>query len=155
MVDKFINITDDSNLNYYTDVFEYKSFAEISQVLKIYDVFLKNIDLNNIKYFLKISGRYVINDSFDYTMFDNNMNIFSKNNNVTDREYYYTCFYKLNKKTIPILIEKLRDCINNKEKYLSYDLEVIIPKLLNYEFTKIDKLGITQNISVWKETSSI
>jgi hypothetical protein len=154
-VDKFINIHDDKTLHYYTDICKFKAFAEIAQMIKIYDEYLNTYDFNNVKNIFKISGRYTINNNFDYNLYNNDYNIFAKNNNVIDRQYYYTCFYKLNINTYKELILNLKKCLENQQLYSGIDLEVIIPKLLNYNFKTLPTLGITQNISVWKDTSNI
>ena len=88
-----------------------------------------NIDIKNINHFFKISGRYFLNNTFDYNVYENNENIFKKNMNVCDRNYYYTSFYKLTKMMIPIFFKKLDVIFNNKEQYIQYDLEVIIANL--------------------------
>ena len=44
------------------------------------------------------------------------------------------------------IIEKIYSGLNfNNYKY--YDLEMILPQEINYEFDLIDTLGITQNVS--------
>ena len=65
LVDTFINITNNNVLNYFTDVFEYKAFGEISQTLQFFELFLKE-DYLKINNFFKITGRYEINNEFDY-----------------------------------------------------------------------------------------
>ena len=65
LVDTFINITNNPTLNYFTDIFEYKAFGEISQTLMFLELFLKT-DYTKIKNFFKITGRYKINSYFPY-----------------------------------------------------------------------------------------
>ena len=150
-VDMFINITDDKNLNFYTNDYEYKAFSEISQQLSFYNTFLKNIDINSFKNFFKISGRYSINNTFNFNNFDNEHNIFKKNDNVLNRDYYYTCFYKLNSTILNEYFISLQNLIDNKNLYEnSYsDLEVILPRLFIDRISLVEHLGITQRISVW------
>jgi len=149
-VDKFINIIDDTLLNFYTNNYEYKAFSEISQQISFYDTFFKYVNINSFNHFFKISGRYLINNSFDYNQFDNEDIIFKKNNNIKDKDYYYTCFYKLNSNSITEYFNNLKELIKNKELYEnSYsDLEVILPKLFENKMKSVNKLGITQRIAI-------
>jgi hypothetical protein len=155
--DHFINVTNNTELNYYTDVNEYKALGEISQQLFVYNIFLKNLDISKINYFFKISGRYFLNENFNYSIFDNQNNIFKKNNEVTDRNYYYTSFYKLNKNILEFYFSKLKEAMDNKEIYMNdkSDLEVIIPSLLKDKFTTVDNIGLTQIYSVWNKIDYI
>jgi hypothetical protein len=157
LVDNFINITDDKILNYYTDDYPYKALSEMSQQLKFYNVFLKNINVKQIKNFYKISGRYLVNKNFNYKNFDNNYNILKKNIDVTDREYYYTSFYKLEKNTLDYYFNKLSYYFNHYKNYTDIvpDIEVIVPFILKNNFAELITLGITQRIAVWKEETLI
>jgi len=156
LVDTFINITNNNILNYFTDVFEYKAFGEISQTLQFFDFFLKE-DYTKINNFFKITGRYEINDEFDYTQYNNNLNVFKKHLSIKDKEYYYTCFYKLDKSILKEVQNIFIDFVNNKEKYMnSYsDLEVIFPNAIIDKIHLVDKLGIIENIGVWKKITNI
>jgi hypothetical protein len=155
-VDIFINITDNEFLNFYTDIFEYKAFAEISQQIHFFKLFLKN-DYSKIKNFFKISGRYLINEDFCYNNYDNDYNIFKKNIEVLDREYYYTCFYKLDKSILEEVNNILMELFNNKTNYMNNfsDLEVIFPNKIINKIKLIDKLGIVENIGVWEYIKNI
>jgi hypothetical protein len=148
-VDKFINIKNDDLLNYYTNDYEYKAFSDIAQQLSFYDNFFKKI--NNFNHFFKISGRYLINSNFDYNEFDNDDIIFKKNNDVKDRDYYYTCFYKLNSSSVPEYFDNLKILIKNKKLYENNysDLEVIIPKFFEDKIKATNNLGITQRIAIF------
>jgi hypothetical protein len=151
-VDKFINITNDTFLNFYTDEYEYKAFADISQQLFFYDTFFKYVDIKSVKNFFKISGRYLINEQFNYEKFNNEDIIFKKNTDITDREYYYTCFYKINSGTINEYFSMLQQLFNNKSLYENHfsDIEVILPKIFNNKMTLTDNLGILQRIAVYE-----
>jgi hypothetical protein len=150
-VDKFINITDDEKLNYFTDICEFKAFADISQQIEFYDTFLNDIDENSIINFYKISGRYLINNNFDYSQFDNDQNIMKKNELVTDRNYFFTCFYKLNPKILKFYFKNLKKIIKNFKEYCKMDCEMIIPLILENQITRVDNLGITQRIACLSE----
>jgi hypothetical protein len=156
-VDIFINITDDKNLNFYTNDYEYKAFSEISQQLSFYNTFFKNVDINSFKNFFKISGRYLINNTFNFNNFDNEHNIFKKNDNVLDRNYYYTCFYKLNSTILNEYFITLQNLIDNKNLYENsdQDLEVILPRLFIDRISLVENLGITQRISVWDKIEDL
>jgi hypothetical protein len=150
-VNKFINITDDINLNYFTDTCEYKAFSDISQQLKCYDSFLRTIDKNSIINFYKISGRYLINDKFDYSQFDNNYNIMKKNELIISRDYYFTCFYKLNPNYLNFYFDNLKIIIDNYKEYCDLDCELIIPLILENNIKCVKQLGITQRIACLSE----
>ena len=155
-VDNFINITDDNKLNYYTDCYEYKAFAEMYQLLNVYKI-LKQMNLNSHKFknMFKISGRYVLNNTFNYKNYNNSNNIIKQNMTVTDRIYWYTSFYKININFINKLFDSLQIIFDNKEQYTQYDLEVIFSMIFKDNFTLINHLGLTQNVSVWNDTSDI
>ena len=150
-VDLFLNIYDDSNLNQYTNFYEYKSFGELSQIMKIYDEFLKYINYDSIKSLYKISGRYTLNEHFDYNNFNNKNNILKKNNDLKDIDYYYTCFYKIDNNNIKLFFNNINNVFLNKKKYYKLNLEEIIPELLNYKFELINELGVNQRIAVWNK----
>jgi hypothetical protein len=156
MVDTFINITDNNVLNYYTDVFEYKAFGEISQTLQFLELFFKS-DYRETKNFFKITGRYEINAEFDYNQYDNNLNIFKKSLSIKEKEYYYTCFYKLDKSILKEVQTIFDGFVKNKEKYMNNnsDLEVIFPNAIMDKIHLVDSLGIIENIGVWKKIMNI
>ena len=91
-----------------------------------------------------------MNNTFNFNNFDNEHNIFKKNNNVLDRDYYYTCFYKLNSNILNEYFISLQNLIDNKNLYEnSYsDLEVILPRLFIDRISLVENLGITQRISI-------
>ena len=152
---KFINITNNTELNYYTNDCELKSLAELYQLKYIFKNFNEKIRIKNI---FKITGRYLINDNFDYKIYDNKYNIFKKNNNLKHIEYYYTCFYKIHYDYIEKYKNNINECINkikNIEKYKYSDLEVIFPLEFNYDFKDVGELGIKSNIAVWDDNSNI
>jgi hypothetical protein len=156
LTDTFINITNDLVLNYFTDIFEYKAFGEISQQITFLSLFLKE-DLSCIQNFFKITGRYELNTHFDYSKYDNRENIFKKHLSIKDREYYYTCFYKLDKNMLAEVYDIFCNFVKNKEKYMNNysDLEVIFPNAIIDKITKVDTLGVIENIGVWKKITHI
>jgi hypothetical protein len=154
-VDEFINITDNTELNHYTDYYPYKAFGEIAQMLELYKVRLKFFDYSNIMNVFKITGRYTINNTFDNTIFMKNTNICKINENVTDREYWYTSFYKIHSSFVNTFFAKLKNCFDKKEEYTGKDLENIYSQIFANEFEFVGNLGITQNLAVWEEKSCI
>jgi hypothetical protein len=157
-VDQFINITDNGELNYYTNEYEYKAFAEIFQIITLYDVFLKKVDSKMINNIFKITGRYVLNDQFNYNNYDNennDKNIFKRDYNLCHMKYYYTCFYKISRNFLHEYFKILLETFNHKDYYVNKNLEEIIPEVINYNFTEFQELGITQYISVFNEINNI
>lgn len=146
-VDLFINITNDSELNFFTDVTEIKMYAETSQIMFFLDKYIKHIDISNVINFFKISGRYVINDKIDLIIQSKN-NIFKKNDDVKDRLYYYTCFYKIVMDKFNEYVKANENIMEEYKKKTVTDLEVILPIKLNYDFDVVDNLCITQRIAV-------
>jgi hypothetical protein len=158
MVDLFINITTDETLNLYTNVKKTKVYGELAQTSKALDYFANYEKNFTIKQFFKISGRYLINETFNYSQYENDKNIFKKNNDVVDRNYFYTSFYKINGKNFNAYHDNIKktfeESIGN-DIYDSAEFEVLIPKKLNYDFIETDNLGITQNISIWNQRDKI
>jgi hypothetical protein len=161
LTDSFINIVDNEELNYYTDICEIKAFADISQQNAFLDLFLsdKNTDsLSSIQHFFKISGRYLVNSDFDFNKYDNDKNIFKRNNTIPKKEYFYTCFYKLDKNMLMKYHDKLKMLlkINLNEWKGNLDCEVLLPNLIKESITEEKGLlGITQRVAVWNDTSKI
>lgn len=153
-VDVFINITDDENLNHNTDVCNNKLVSELSQHISLYENYLKYINFSNNKHYFKITGRYKINDTFNYDNYDNNKNIFKmKDRNI---RYYYTSFFKLDKNHVNYFYNNLKPILNRDYDYLkNFHYEQLIPKIVEDTIEETDNLGITQYISVWDEISCI
>ena len=146
ITDLFINMTDNKLLNYYTDQTTHKFLGELCQQIIFYDLFFKNFNINSINYLFKISGRYFINDNFDFSKYNNEHNIFKKNLDVIDREYLYTSFYKFNKNILKKFYNNLIYLFNDKHFYMAnnYDYEVITTSALRDDITLVDTLGITE-----------
>jgi hypothetical protein len=155
IVDKLINITFDELLNDYTDNSPYKGYGELMQQVTFYNEFLKFVDTTKINHFFKISGRYLVNDEFDYKIYDNNENIFKKNEKITNRNYYYTSFYKIDKNYLhkyfnnlyKIIIDSEHDEWKKRQELQCnkcFDLEVLIPETMINDITLVDNLGVTQ-----------
>ena len=160
ITDSFINIIDNKELNFYTNICEIKAFADISQQIAFLDLFLNktNISLFSIRHFFKITGRYLVNSDFDYKKYDNDKNIFKRNNTISKKEYFYTCFYKLNKNILIEYHAKLKKLLktNLDDWKGDMDCEVILPNLIKESITEEKGfLGITQRVAVWNDNSKI
>jgi hypothetical protein len=153
--DVFINPLTDSNLSYYTNVNKHKSIAEGYQIIYFLDIFNKL----NIKYdrFFKISGRYIINNSFNINTYITNNIIFSHDQKLNFL-YYYTCFYMIPYQKFNMYTNAYKILYINKhnEEFIENNIEFILPMLLKLENIKlIHNLGITQRIAVRDEISDI
>ena len=158
ITDCFINLHNDDIVNDLTNNCIHKLYGEISQTFKMLDYLIKHYKNMNIKNLFKITGRYKINDTFNYKQYENEEEIiFKRNKDVVDRAYYFTCFYKIGGKKIQYfydIMEELFQDIQN-EAYDYEDYEVILPMLLYKKFNCVEHLGVTQDIAVWKDQSKI
>lgn len=151
-VNLFVNDNENDYLNYFTDKLIYKGYGELAQMLYVFNNYLLKPNVM-FKNFFKISGRYVLIDDVTEIILAND-NVFKKNNDVLDREYYYTCFYKIINYKFMDYYKSLLNMYTNKF-YYGKDMECIIPYELNYNFFKVEKLNLQQNISVWNDKSII
>jgi len=157
LTDYFINITDDNVLNFYTNECPLKLFSDLMQQLCFYENFIKKININNVINFFKISGRYFINESFNYNYYNNELNIFKKNKEITDRDYFYTSFYKLNNKILLDYFEEVVKIFEERDNYNKdtiNDIEVVVPSKIQ-DKTCIENLGVTQIFAVWDIVNQI
>ena len=170
-VDKFINITDDFKLNHNINICDLNTVVELSQYIKIYNIFLKYIDFTKNKNVFKISAGIVINADFKYENYDNDKNIFKKyeyniknnNNNIdsdtdidtdtetvknkknnyfTKIEKYYTCFYKLYNNIVPYFYNELKRLLDTRTyDELTIDVDTLLPEIVKIKI--IHTLGLT------------
>ena len=152
LVDIFINIVDNNEYNYFTDIDKQKGSGDLYQL----NIALKYIIDNNLKFnnIFKLSGRYIINSTFNISDYNNDYNIFKKNLNVTDREYIYTSFFKIYFSNINEIYDLNKYLIKNITGK-KIDIETMLYKNIKSNKKLILNLGITQNIAVWKDTSNI
>jgi len=166
MVESFINLTnyyndENDDLDFYTNKFPFKAFAEMYQMIQIYKYFFEGRDMkrSGVKNIFKISGRYLVNDTFNYNDYDgienSALNIFKRNMDVQHIKYYYTSFYKISVDFIDEFFQLLIKAFASKDRILTMNLEEIIPMIINYNFKEIDNLGITQNIAVWDQKNDV
>lgn len=153
-VDLFLNPYDLKALAYNTDsMFKQKGEASLTKYVLEF-IKYHNIQFNNL---FKITGRYFINNSFNYQLYNNDINIFKKNINITNRDYYYTCFFKITYTFFENFLNAINYIITNGMSNSIYikEYEVLLPWSLKNNFSTVDNLGITQNISVWKDNTDI
>lgn len=157
LVNVFINKHNDTIINELTNNSIHKAFGEISQTWKMLEYlssYYKNMKIKNI---FKLTGRYKLNDNFNFNNYDNDDIIFKRNELVEDRAYYFTCFYKVGAGKINLYYDTLRELFDDIQKnhYEYEEWEVLLPTLLFNEFKTIKELGVTQDIAVWKDQSEI
>ena len=97
-------------------------------------------DSYNISNLFKISGRYVINDTFNYEYYDNKDNLF-KNAKIKDRsDYHFTSFYKIAGCNIITYYEKLKQYVEdfrNDKVDVTKDYEITFPSYLQFKLYQI------------------
>jgi hypothetical protein len=157
--DIFINNPEDAKLHFYTSVHPQKGAGEVLQVASALK-FLKEADIT-FNMLFKITGRYLLNDSFDlkqYTGEDKSM--FKQRMDVKDRDYYYTSFFKIcqgDRETFEVAINDVFDAYS-RDEYKRFngwqDEEVLLPWLMekgtnaHTTFKRLNHLGLTQKVSV-------
>jgi hypothetical protein len=156
--DLFLNVCNDINIYEYTNNKIYKLYGELAQTAFVLKYIIENLGHLKFDNFFKISGRYWINESFNYSDYINDNNIFKRKPDVTDRRYYYTSFYKISNKKFRTFVDLIVGMFNdskNHNEFDGYDWEVLLSKKLNYDFIELPNLGITENIAVWKQQTRI
>jgi hypothetical protein len=156
-VDVFINNQSDRTIYNYTNVKMVKLYGELAQTAYVVRYIRENLRYMNIQNFFKISGRYLINSTFNYSQYENGVNMFKKNEAVMDRDYYYTSFYKIGRDFLNEYFDVIASMYNDSvySPYDNYDWEVILPLKMNHNFERVTNLGITQHISAWNQVDMI
>lgn len=135
-VDKYLNFIDNKIILKQVNS-KYKGRGENYQLLN----YLIQENLNNYDCIIKISGRYYLNDKFNYNTFDNAVNIFRyyKEANVVS-----TRLYKINKQ----YFKHYLDTLKSADKYLlqGVSIEQVLNVLLT--MTKINYIGVSGNVAV-------
>lgn len=142
-VDKFINIINNEKVNNFTDKNVVKAYGEIAQTKQALDF----INVDKFNNFFKISGRYLVNETFninDYLIDDNVFKIENLN-----KKIYHTFLYKICPKKFNNYVSTINKLFETEG--LNEPYEIILPKYLNYDFSLIKNLGMTKNVSVWKD----
>jgi hypothetical protein len=151
-VNVFINITNNKKINFYTNNSKNKAYGELTQThVALY--YIKNIPFNN---FFKISGRYKLNEFFNYKNYDNNYNIFKKRDDNGEPDYYYTSLYKISNINFNKYIDVINNLLNEiqiSNKFNNKSYEVFFPSFL--EFNTIPSLGLVEIIATSNEINNI
>ena len=150
-----------SNVDYFLNLYDQKKCIEMTTSLSksmgegIMTIkAIKYIKENNINYnnLFKISGRYWINDKFNYELYNNDQICIHRIQNNFDN--VFTCFYKLPK----IIVEEWYKYLlkpattNDFENCIGYEL--IFGKFINnliIDKIELHKIGINGYVSVCKE----
>lgn len=124
----------------------HKGYGEAHLVLKGFE--LLNKQKININYFFKISGRYFLNDTFQFEHFDNDYNCFKLWDNNYDS--YSSLFYKIHGKYISILKYILMNHL--KDLAQGSCLEMILGKYMkqylnHYYIQIINKINVSGYLS--------
>lgn len=149
-VDFFVNIYDAGNVNLINRMFtKSKSMGEGTMTI----VALQYINDNHLIFdnLFKCSGRYWLNDKFDYEFYDNNISCVRKINN--DPNNVFTCFYKLSRKLTGKWLSTLLSSESESEFLRCTGYEVMFAKFINssYEETIYSipiKVGINGYVTV-------
>lgn len=144
-VDQFLNFNNNSSVKNEVNS-QYKGSGENSILLEaIKYINNKNLIFDNV---FKISGRYYLNDDFDFKLYNNNYNQFTLwDNNFNS---YASLFYKIKFKYLNLLhtcFTYFIDKLKNGEA-----LEILLNKYfnqyMNYQnITILDKMNISGNLS--------
>ena len=155
--DCFINHRNDDIINNFTDNSIHKLYGEIAQTYRILE-YIRTYHTNmNVKNMFKITGRYILNETFDFNKLDNDDIVFKRNSDIEDRLYYFTCFYKIGGSKLQLFYDVIKELFDDisENAYEFEEWEVLLPNLLYGKFTTVDQLGVTQNIAVWDDKSKI
>ena len=145
--DIFISLYDLKDSNIINNVYsKSKSLGEGTITMYALNYLMQNnIEFDN---FYKLSGRYWLNDNFDYNLFDNDKIVVTKINN--DLHNLITCLYKLPKKYISPWFTFLLHSINDMKNYIG--AEVLFAKFINTinnnDKIFVEKIGVSGNIAV-------
>jgi hypothetical protein len=143
--DYFINLYD-NNCEKNKIYSAYKCYGEGTMTYNALKFIIENnIEFNN---FFKISGRYWLNDNFNYENFNNN-NIVGRY--INNNSAIITVLYKLSKNNLINLYTYLNNSLENAYKIISYEqyIHIFIEKEKEkYKIDNIIQLGVSGTISV-------
>lgn len=152
MTDIFSNDYQNAVLRDYTDNTVNKFIGETAQLVHISGMITCICAKYDVIGLFKISGRYVINDNFNYKQFENDDNIFKKGT-----DYHYTSLYKINGRYIDDYLGHNAYILKNKDYYIKFpnkSLENILPELIT-DKKLVDCLGLSQYIGVFNYIDDI
>ena len=148
------------SVDYETDEEIVKGFGEAAQ-MNCAIQFVKD-NCISFKNLFKISGRYLLNDTFVFESFNNNkinfklaFEVIEKNPHVT--EYYYTSLFKISFNYLSKFHSAIKLLLTDRsilcdKASLGYEQQLLkaINRFVPYTcFKLVMHLGLTQNISVW------
>jgi hypothetical protein len=144
-VDYFLNIYEPKNIQLINEIFsDSKAMGEgVMTIFALEYLFNNDITFDNL---FKISGRYWLNDEFNYLEYNNINNIIHKINGETHN--FFTCFYKLNYNMVRKWLEYLK---TNKYNLLDGNLgyeNVFALFMDGSDYKTVDKVGINGYVSV-------
>jgi hypothetical protein len=138
------------NVNYYFNFFGNESIkSNVNSKLKGYgeaSILLEGINKllsmkKNYKNIFKLSGRYYLNDKFNYEMFNNSKNIFTNwDNNYTS---YCTIFYKINGNDIIVFKNSITDSLEDLKDNVSIEECIYKNFNSNISINIVDKVNIS------------
>lgn len=142
--DMVINPFNNVELIKYTNM--NSSIGETYQIIYFLDI-LKELNIKFSQLF-KISGRYLINDNFNYNLYKSNKIIFT---NIPvyfyEKKFYRTSIYKISSTYINIYInayKQIHKNIKNNKLYKNWLIENIIPYVIDNKYIKYEEIqGIT------------
>jgi hypothetical protein len=144
--DYFLNIYDNDNKTIMDDIISNsKAMCEGTMTICALEYIHNNIPFNNI---FKISGRYWLNNNYEYETYKNNINVIHKiNGELTN---YFTCFYKLNNETTNQWLEYLKDGKKYGILNGNFGFENIFADFMNRynNFKTVERVGINGFVSV-------
>jgi len=141
--DKFKKIVNEYyNFNYNKEVIystesQHKGLGEAKMMLE----YIMYNDISKFSSLIKISGRYYLNNTFEYKHFTNTNNIFRSLDN---RKVVSTRLYKINSDYFTEFMDNLKKSITPLQEGKS--IEHVFYLLMKY--THINHLGLSGNISV-------
>lgn len=103
--------------------------------------FIKDFNLMEFSNIFKISGRYVLNNHFNFEEYDNDLNVFG----LFRKKYLQTCFYKINKNSLNKYFMCLDDAQTNRK-----DIE----RVFRHHFINDDSSGMTKVIKTLGVTTN-
>ena len=135
IVNEYYNFKDNKDITIAVES-PHKGLGEINMILG----YILNNDISKFNSLIKISGRYYLNDTFDYQYFTNN-NIFRSYDKF---KVVSTRLYRINNDYFTEFIENLKKSITHLQSGKS--VEHIFYLLMKY--THINHLGLSGNVAV-------
>jgi NADH:ubiquinone oxidoreductase subunit C len=132
-VDIYINIKNDHQLKKIIDGLS-KGRAEATLTIEA----LKYLNREEFDNIFKISGRYYLNNSYEDSVFDENVSIFKLSSGS-----FVTIFYKINKKDFKLYLKTLDHVFSSGKMY-----EVVFFNAFKNIAKEINNIGVAGEVSV-------